>query len=461
MKITRERIINIQIKIFETLLAYAVFCGLYHWHPMYSFNHHDFIVFIALLGPINYLVSLFFVKLYITHNRSVSHIITSHFTASVICFVLLLIAVKLCKIQIFGAVLLGIFSVLNFFVQVLCKYFILQFFCRKRKETQRNLIIVGRGNISPIIETIERNAFWSYNEVTIFSDNETVQSKYADKYTIHSLDTNLPEYIANNSIHEVIYVDNSIDMKEITPLIYSCLEIGVTFKLSSQFMSIAHSRSEVQYMGNTLFFSFQNTPSDYVNSQLKLIFDKVFSFLVLFCLLPVFFVIAIAIKVSSPGPIFFKQTRVGLRGKQFKVWKFRTMVVNAEDKLHELQEQNEQDGPVFKIANDPRVTKIGRILRKTSLDELPQFVNVLKGDMSVVGPRPPIPSEVEKYERWQLRRLSVKPGITCIWQVSGRNKISFKEWMLLDLQYIDTWSFKLDMLLILQTVRAVFRSTGQ
>lgn len=461
MKITRERIINIQIKIFETLLAYAVFCGLYHWHSMYSFNHHDFIVFIALLGPINYLVSLFFVKLYITHNRSVSHIITSHFTASVICFVLLLIAVKLCKIQIFGAVLLGIFSVLNFFVQVLCKYFILQFFCRKRKETQRNLIIVGRGNISPIIETIERNAFWSYNEVTIFSDNETVQSKYADKYTIHSLDTNLPEYIANNSIHEVIYVDNSIDMKEITPLIYSCLEIGVTFKLSSQFMNIAHSRSEVQYMGNTLFFSFQNTPSDYVNSQLKLIFDKVFSFLVLLCLLPVFFVIAIAIKVSSPGPIFFKQTRVGLRGKQFKVWKFRTMVVNAEDKLHELQEQNEQDGPVFKIANDPRVTKIGRILRKTSLDELPQFVNVLKGDMSVVGPRPPIPSEVEKYERWQLRRLSVKPGITCIWQVSGRNKISFKEWMLLDLQYIDTWSFKLDILLILQTVRAVFRSTGQ
>ncbi|MDR1761002.1 MAG: sugar transferase, partial [Bacteroidales bacterium] len=126
------------------------------------------------------------------------------------------------------------------------------------------------------------------------------------------------------------------------------------------------------------------------------------------------------------------------------------------------QQFNEQDGPVFKITNDPRITKIGKFLRRTSLDELPQFINVLKGDMAIVGPRPPIPAEVAQYERWQLRRLSMKPGITCIWQVQGRNKVSFKEWMKLDLQYIDSWNFRLDMLLILRTIRvAFFKPTGQ
>ena len=137
------------------------------------------------------------------------------------------------------------------------------------------------------------------------------------------------------------------------------------------------------------------------------------------------------------------------------------MVTDAEKLKDELAKQNEVDGPVFKMKNDPRITKIGHFLRRTSLDELPQFFNVLKGDMSVVGPRPPVPKEVKQYERWQLRRLSVKPGITCIWQVSGRNNISFEEWMRLDLQYIDTWSLRLDFILILRTIKTVLISDGQ
>lgn len=171
-------------------------------------------------------------------------------------------------------------------------------------------------------------------------------------------------------------------------------------------------------------------------------------------------VIAALIKLTSRGPVFFRQTRVGRNHRQFEILKFRTMIVDAERKMEELKHLNEVDGPVFKIKKDPRITWIGALLRKLSLDELPQFFNVLFGEMSLVGPRPPIPAEVTEYEWWQRRRLSMKPGITCFWQVSGRNNIGFEEWMQLDLQYIDHWSIGLDFVLLLKTIPAVVQGRG-
>ncbi|MBM4055278.1 MAG: sugar transferase [Planctomycetes bacterium] len=159
--------------------------------------------------------------------------------------------------------------------------------------------------------------------------------------------------------------------------------------------------------------------------------------------------------------MFFTQERSSLNGRIFKLYKFRTMIVDAEKKLAELLKNNEMRGPVFKMENDPRVTKIGRILRKYSIDEFPQFWNVFKGDMSLVGPRPPIPMEVDKYEPWHRRRLSMRPGLTCIWQMSGRNKITdFDEWMRLDLEYIDNWSLRLDFKILFGTVPAVLAGSG-
>jgi lipopolysaccharide/colanic/teichoic acid biosynthesis glycosyltransferase len=176
---------------------------------------------------------------------------------------------------------------------------------------------------------------------------------------------------------------------------------------------------------------------------------------------PLFLFIGLAIKLEDGGPVLFKQVRVGRYGRQFKCLKFRTMVVDAEERKQKLLALNEQDGPVFKIRNDPRITKVGRLLRKTSLDELPQFVNVLYGDMSIVGPRPPIPSEVKQYKRSLYRRLSINPGITCIWQVSGRNNIPFDKWMEMDMQYIDNWSLRLDFIIMLKTFRVIFVGNGQ
>ncbi len=199
---------------------------------------------------------------------------------------------------------------------------------------------------------------------------------------------------------------------------------------------------------------------EYVDLRMKNAFDFIFSLSVIMLISPVFLIIAIAIRLEDGGSVFFIQERVGLNGRRFSILKFRTMVANAEDLKFSLLDQNEQSGPVFKITNDPRVTRIGRFLRKTSFDELPQFFNVILGHMSVVGPRPPIPSEVEKYERWQKRRLTMKPGITCTWQVSARNNVSFNEWVKLDLEYIDNWSLNQDVILILKTIRVVFAGTG-
>lgn len=189
---------------------------------------------------------------------------------------------------------------------------------------------------------------------------------------------------------------------------------------------------------------------------IKRVIDIVLAAIGLLVFSPIMLIVVIAIKLEDfKGPVLFSQERVGKLGEIFKMYKFRSMYVDAEQRLQELQHLNEQTGPVFKIKDDPRITKVGKFIRKTSLDELPQLVNVLRGEMSIVGPRPALPREVKQYNAYQKQRLLVKPGITCIWQVSGRNNIGFDEWMELDLEYIKNQSLGLDIKLILQTIPAL------
>jgi len=193
---------------------------------------------------------------------------------------------------------------------------------------------------------------------------------------------------------------------------------------------------------------------------IKRLLDILISFLATVLLFPIILLTAIGIKISSRGPLFFRQTRCGLNGRKFSLYKFRSMYVGSEIRKKELERQNEMRGPVFKMKRDPRVTPFGQRMRRFSIDELPQLFNVLKGDMSLVGPRPPIPAEVEMYETWQRRRLSMKPGLTCIWQVSGRNKIDFEEWMEMDLQYIDNFSLWSDFKILIRTIFVVLVGYG-
>jgi exopolysaccharide biosynthesis polyprenyl glycosylphosphotransferase len=197
-----------------------------------------------------------------------------------------------------------------------------------------------------------------------------------------------------------------------------------------------------------------------IQGALKRLLDIAVSSVALLVLSPILACAALAVKFTSRGAVLFRQERVGLHGRTFGMLKFRSMVSNAEALKATLVQQNEQSGPVFKMQRDPRVTTVGRFIRKHSIDELPQLVNVLRGDMSLVGPRPPLPSEVASYEAWQRRRLSVRPGLTCVWQVSGRNQISFEQWMMLDMRYIDHWSLLQDVRLIMRTVPIVLTGRG-
>ena len=196
----------------------------------------------------------------------------------------------------------------------------------------------------------------------------------------------------------------------------------------------------------------ENERSNILYEVIKRIIDTVASFIGLILLSPLILIVSMLIKLESKGEVIFKQKRVGLNGKEFYMYKFRSMVINAEELKKQLESQNEMSGPMFKIKDDPRITKVGKFIRKTSIDELPQLINVIKGDMSLVGPRPSLPKEVKKFEQWMMERLEVKPGLTCIWQISGRNNIGFEEWMKLDIKYVRERSFKLDMKLILKTV---------
>jgi len=262
-------------------------------------------------------------------------------------------------------------------------------------------------------------------------------------------------------IDEVIYSKGNMKSEEIKEITNLCNEVGVIFRLQSQLSPLRTLKLQMEALNDVNQLSLADHPSNSISQFLKYVSDLYFSFFMLILLFPVFLFIAIIIKIDSPGPVFFKQERIGLRGRKFWLYKFRTMVINAEEVLEKLKEKNEMDGPVFKIKDDPRITKVGRFLRKSGLDELPQLYNVFKGEMSLIGPRPPLEKEVKQYKRWQLRRLSVKPGITCTWQIiPNRNSVNFENWMKLDLQYIDNWSLSKDIRLFFRTIATFFTATG-
>lgn len=337
---------------------------------------------------------------------------------------------------------------------------------RNLKKTRRkglnslNVLVIGDKTAKSFLKRIIQHPEWGYRIVAHVAPGST-NLEFDDNIPILPENSNVEQLLRDKTIDEVILLKENTDPNEVQNLVTICSEMGVVFRMYSPFFNMLANKTHLHYFGTLPLLTVSSKSFNYLEIKVKRVFDVIFSLLVLIFLSPLFLAIALAIKFDSKGPILFKQKRVGLRGRRFLVYKFRTMVTNAEDLKSQLEEHNEMDGPVFKISNDPRITKVGGFLRKTSLDELPQFFNVLMGEMSVVGPRPPIPEEVRQYERWQLRRLSMKPGITCIWQVSGRNSIPFEEWMKMDMQYIDNWSLKLDFVIFLKTIRTVLRGDGQ
>ncbi|RIL08635.1 MAG: sugar transferase [Proteobacteria bacterium] len=263
------------------------------------------------------------------------------------------------------------------------------------------------------------------------------------------------------AIDEVIFTDVVDIMPQVEELVVICSEQGVRTTLLADLFSIGMVKSGLSYFGDMPLIHFQTPPGDGWELLVKRAIDLAVAAILLVILSPVMLLVAVLIKLTSPGPILYMQRRVGLNGRLFSLYKFRSMFQDADKKLAELLDRNEMKGPVFKMKDDPRITGIGRWLRRFSLDELPQLWNVLIGDMSLVGPRPPVPGEVSMYERRDRRRLSMRPGLTCTWQVSGRSNIKdFESWVKLDLDYIDNWSLGRDIGLMFRTIPAVIFGTG-
>jgi exopolysaccharide biosynthesis polyprenyl glycosylphosphotransferase len=240
-----------------------------------------------------------------------------------------------------------------------------------------------------------------------------------------------------------------------------CEQHGIVIRFDTQIFDLKIARSGADELDGQAHITAGATPHDGWQMFMKRTVDLVISLVLLIVLSPFLVAVAIAIKMTSSGPIFFRQRRVGVNKRQFTMYKFRTMVPNAEQLQELLLHKNEMNGPVFKIKHDPRVTAIGKILRKASIDELPQLLNVLRGDMSLVGPRAMSVRDYEFFDQdWQRRRFSVRPGITCLWQVKGRNNVPFEQWMELDMQYIDKWSLWLDFKILVRTIPAVIRGAG-
>jgi len=353
-----------------------------------------------------------------------------------------------------------LFNLLSLFTFRMIVYRVFKYF-RVNGHNIHNVIIYADEKSDEFINDILVHKEWGFRILLILTNSEIIRQKYSSSIRILPDKISIKELIKVDIIDEVIYCKNSVDSNRINDLIQTCEEIGVIFRLQSNLSPMTYTNAYITNFNETRFITFNATPKNNIALFLKSFMEFWISFCIIFVLSPFMLFIAILIKTTSKGPVIFKQERVGLRGRKFYIYKFRTMVQNAEELKQKLMAMNESDGPAFKIKKDPRITPIGALLRKTGLDELPQFFNVLKGEMSLIGPRPPLAEEVNKYERWQLRRLSVKPGITCTWQIiPNRNDVVFDKWMNLDIQYIDNWSLKADFILFFRTIASVFRAEG-
>lgn len=272
----------------------------------------------------------------------------------------------------------------------------------------------------------------------------------------------LVEAMHEHSVSRVLFAAQHVHFSKIEEAVQACETEGVEAWIAADFFQTAIARPTFDMMGGRLMLVFHSTPQVSWALVFKDFLDRVIALLLLIFSLPFWIIAMLGIRLSSKGPVFFRQERSGHYGKPFMMWKFRTMHMGAEAKRAELESQNEMDGPVFKITNDPRIFGFGRWLRRMSIDELPQLLNVLRGEMSLVGPRPLPVYEIQKIEKHaQRRRLSVKPGLTCLWQITGRNGIrNFEEWVELDLKYIDNWSLWLDAKILALTLPAVLRGVG-
>jgi exopolysaccharide biosynthesis polyprenyl glycosylphosphotransferase len=331
---------------------------------------------------------------------------------------------------------------------------------RREFGARRYVMVVGVGSAAQRLgRELEHAAAYGVRLTGFLADTgETSTVELDGTYPVRPL-ADLPELLRQHVIDEIIFAVDSRRLAELEEVFLLCDEEGVRTRVAADFFPHVNSHLYLDRLGALPLLTFSATPHDEIRLLMKRITDIVLAAASLVLLCPVMLLVVLVIRLTSPGPAIFRQVRCGLNGRKFVFYKFRSMQENAHEMRESLRHLSERQ-TAMKIPNDPRLTAIGRWLRKFSIDEWPQLWNVLKGDMSLVGPRPAVPEEVDQYERWQRRRLRMRPGLTCLWAVCGRDAVDFETWMRLDMQYIDSWSLALDWKIILRTIPQVLTGRG-
>ena len=466
----KGKITNLVLGIVDILaitFAYQIaFLLNYHEEGMiFFFEKRVFIYLFLAILPL-WLFILYLIKVTeIPRTKPYRTLLFEYIQSGIIIGLVLILLYFVFKLYYLSRLFLIEFTILGFIFLFLVRtieYKVFKIY-REKGFNYVNVVLIADDSSIPFIEELRENKDWGYRINLIFGSSEQLLRKYGTIYRILPEKSHMivHELMEVDTIDEIFYLKKDIIPSEVRNAIRSCEELGVAFRLRFKDDSMKLTSAFTSTIGDTKFLNFVNVPYKPFALAVKKMMDVSVSLLLLIILSPILLFIAIGIKLTSPGPVIYKQARVGLRGRQFNLFKFRTMVVNADEIRKELEDKNEMDGPVFKIKEDPRVTKIGKFLRRTGFDELPQLINVLKGEMSLIGPRPPLQSETQQYKRWQLRRLSVKPGLSCFWQIiPDRNSVKFDKWMEMDLTYIDNWSPRLDFIILLKTIKTVFQRSG-
>lgn len=443
-------------------VSYSIFSGL--TRSLFLYDRSILVLYLAFM-PL-WLVILYLFKIAEIPRTKRYRILFMEYLQSAALFAILLSLVHLVfsigEVTYLFLLTVSLAGLVFLFSVRLVEYWVFKHY-RSKGYNYRNVVIIADETAGKFINSLIKRKEWGYRVYAIFTESEKIHEKW--KESIIMLEEEYLEVINDlmekDLVDEVLYYKSKVSTGEVRAVIRSCEELGVTFRLRmDKTEKTVTNGLQTDFAGEN-FLTFINIPHKSFSITMKRFIDIVISLSMLIVLSPFLLLLSLLIKLDSKGPIIFKQERVGLRGRKFMLYKFRTMVSNAEELRKEMEDQNEVDGPVFKIEKDPRITRVGHFLRKTGFDEFPQLINILKGEMSLIGPRPPLASETVQYERWQLRRLSVRPGLSCFWQIKPeRNSIKFEKWMEMDLAYIDNWSLRLDFLILLRTFRTVVRKTG-
>ncbi|MSN25627.1 MAG: exopolysaccharide biosynthesis polyprenyl glycosylphosphotransferase [Geobacter sp.] len=421
-------------------------------------------IMLVVLPTWHFLMSQFYLYASI-RTLSIPQIIISLIKVHLIGGIITASAIYLIQPHGFRRILFMLFILLSFVTLAIGKLLLkgILSYMRRRGYNTRNLLIIGsKERRSAFIQLIREHTQWGLCISGIYQPQHPFNIDSNDESPPLGNVDNLVAICKSKPVDEVIFCLNRNEIQNIDDYVFEMEQMGITVRMVLDVYEVHRTRREVaMFHGEMPILTLHCMMFDATQLFFKRCLDVFGSIIGLIINCIMFPFIALAIKLDSPGPLMFGQERVGEHGRLFTCWKYRSMYVDAEDRKKDLSHLNEMQGAIFKIKNDPRITRVGHFIRKTSLDELPQFWNVLCGDMSLVGTRPPTPDEVSKYENWHRRRISIKPGITGLWQISGRNQIQdFDSIVRLDLEYIDKWNIWLDIRILIKTVKVVFVREG-